>query len=135
MGMELIGAGLKTVLATAITDLQFYEPSELPDTVNPPCGVILPGETVYDTDFAADGDYILRLVILVGRADLPSAISKILDYIDPSGTGTVVAAVKADKTLSASCDTSKVLRNLGVGFTTWGGINYLSTEFQIAVWA
>ncbi len=135
MGMETIGAGLKTVLSNAITDLQFFAPNELPDSISPPCAVILPGPMDYDVAFDAGYDIILRLVIILSKQDQPSAIDKILPYIEPSGTGTVVAAVKGDRTLNGSCDDCKVLRNLGVGFTVWGGITYLSTEFEIAVWS
>ena len=134
MGMETIGTGLKTTL-NGITSLQVYSPAELPDSINPPCAVILPGETIYDVDFNADYDCFLRLIILIAKQDQPSAINKILDYIEPTGTSSIVAAVKADVTLNSSCAASKVIRNSGVGFTIWGGVNYISTEFLIQIWA
>ena len=135
MGMETIGTGLKTVVGTGITSLQIYAPNELPDSVNVPCAVILPGPTDYDTTFSTDYDLTLRLIILVGKQDQPSAINKILDYIEPTGSTSIVALVKADKTLSGSCDSAKVTRNSGIGFTVWGGMTYISTEFTISIWA
>lgn len=134
MAMEAMGAGLKTILST-ISGLHIYAPAELPDSIDPPCALILPGETLYDIDFDADYDCVLRLVILIAKPDQPSAINKILDYIEPTGVNSIVAAVKVDRTLSSSCADAKVIRNLGVGFTTWGGINYISTEFIIQIWS
>lgn len=134
MGIEAIGTGLKTTLS--ISGLRVFAPNELPDSVNQlPAALILPGETNYGTSFGADYNYSLRILILVAKQDSPSAFNKILDYIEPTGSSSVLAKVKADRTLDGSCEDCKVLRNLGVGATVWGGITYLSTEFEVAIWA
>jgi hypothetical protein len=133
MGMNAIGSGLKTTLGDI--KLQVYAPNELPDSINPPCAVILPSETLYDVDFDADYDLQIRLVIMIAKPDQPSAINKILDYIEPTGTYSILAKVKADRTLNTTCADCKVVRNSGVGFTAWGGINYISTEFLIQIWS
>jgi hypothetical protein len=135
MSIETIGTGLKTRLDT-ITGLRVYAPNELPSAVNDlPAALILPGPVNYHGDFASDYDYILRVVILLASQDQPSAFNKILDYIEPSGTYSVLAAIEGDKTLSATCDTLRVIRNLGITTTTWAGISYLSTEFEVAIYA
>ena len=131
MGIETAGTGLKTALD--ISGLRVYAPNELPDSVNPPCALILAGETNYEAAFEADYDYILRLIILVAKQDSPSAFDKILPYIEPTGSSSVIAKVKAAPTLGGNCDVARVRRNLGIGATNWGGIMYLSTEFEIAV--
>lgn len=133
MSIESIGTGIKTVMGDI--GLQIYATNEIPDSINPPCAVILLAETNYDTTFNADYDTRFRFIILLAKPDQPSAMNKILDYIEPSGTYSIVAKVKADKTLNGSCDSSKVMSNTGVGFTTWGGTVYLSTEFSIQTWA
>jgi len=134
MGIELIGDGIKTNLDT-ITGLRVFAPKELPDSVSEfPCALILPAETNYGVDFSGGENYIIRIILLFGRVDRPSALNKILDYIEPSSTYSVQAAINADKTLDSSADTCILRRNLGFGSTTWGGHTYLSTEFELEVW-
>ena len=132
MGIEAVGTGLKAVLS--ISGLHVYAPNELPDTPTIPAAIILPGETIYDATFDNSYDFKVRLILLLAKQDMPSAAGRILDYIEPTGDLSVLAKLKADKTLNSTCDSSQVIRNLGVGSTVWGGITYLSTEFEIAIW-
>ena len=127
------GTGLKTVLAANVTDLvQIFAPNELTDTPNEfPCAMIIPGNTEYDADFQGDFDVAFRLIVLVGRPDVPSAMNKILDFMDLSGTSSIYKAVNDNPTLDGSADTSRVLRSTGVGFTQWGVETYISAEFEI----
>jgi hypothetical protein len=135
MGIESIGTGLKTVLS-AISGLRVFAPSELPDSVNDlPCALILLGETDYNADFSDNHDLNFRILILLAKQDAPSAFNKIIDYIEPTGSSSILATIEADLTLSSTCDTCKVVKNLGIGATNWGGITYLSTEFEIAIYA
>jgi len=134
MSLETIGTGIKTRLQT-ISGLQVFAPNELPDTINHfPTALILPGETRYNAHFGGDADYILRIIVLITKQDQPSALNKLLDYIELTGTYSVKAAIDADTTLNGSADDCRVTRNLGIGTTDWGGVGYLSTEFEILVW-
>lgn len=136
MGIETIGTGLKTVIDT-ISGLKVSALNELPNKVHPPHAVILLGETGYNKAFGSeprDTDLMLRIIILLGDQDNPSAANRILDYIEASGDKSIVAKVEGDVTLDSSCDTSFVIRNLGLGVTNWGGVPYLSTEFEIAIY-
>lgn len=135
MSIESTGTGLKGIIA-GISGLRVYAPNELPSAINElPAAVILPGEVVYATDFSGNYDYTLRVLILLTFQDSPSAFNAIMDYIEPTGTKSVLAKVEADPTLGATCDFAKVVRNSGISTTDWAGINYLSTEFEIAVYA
>lgn len=132
MGIEAAGDGLKTVLAGL--GVRTFAPKELEDRIPElPCILILPGEINYDTTFNTHYDLTLRLLLLLAQQDKPSAFNALLDYIEETGTSSIVAKVKADRTLNGSVNDCKVLRNLGIGATVWGGIAYLSTEFEIAV--
>jgi len=134
MGIELIGNGIKVNLNT-IAGLRVYAPKELPDSLELPCALILPGVSEYATAYDLSADLIYRIVICIAKQDTPSAFNAILDYIEAVGAKSIFAAINADRTLNASCDTCKLMRNLGVGSTVWGGIGYLSTEFELAVWS
>ena len=137
MGMKAAGTGLKTRLATITSIKQIFSPSEIPDSVNAfPCAIILPGKTNYDSSFqdSTSGDITFRILILLGKPDMPSALNSILDYTDPTGTDSVRAAIHADGTLGGNADACQVISNSGAGYTVWGGIIYLSTEFVISVY-
>ena len=134
MGIEAIGDGIKVRLNT-IAGLRVYAPKELEDTLELPCALILPGESIYATAYDRSADLMFRIVICVAKQDTPSAFNDILDYIEAVGAESVFAAIDADLTLNGSCDTCKLQRNLGVGSTVWSGIGYLSTEFELAVWS
>lgn len=136
MSFTAIGDGLAVRLRT-IRGLRVFALKDLPDSVNQfPAALVLPGETPYVTTLnSTDCDYNFRVILLFAKADTPSAISKMLDYMAVSGDKSVVAAIHGDKTLDGSADTCKVSRNLGVGGTTWGGYVYLSSEWLVQIWA
>ncbi len=137
MGMKAIGQGLKTRLQTIQDFAIVFAPDEIPDTIPTlPCAIILPGNTEYDITFPNDSDTgevncVFRVIILVAKPDLPSALSRILDYADATGDSSVRAAIYGDCTLGASCDDCQVKTNTGAGYTMWGGIQYLSTQFEV----
>lgn len=134
MGIETIGSGIKTNLEN-ISGLQVFAPNELPESVSEvPCALILLGETLYTTTFSGTEEYIFRIIILAGKSDQPSALNKLMDFIEPSGDYSVQAKIDADSTLNSTADTCKLIRNLGYGNTTWGGRTYISTEFELQVW-
>lgn len=137
MGMQDAGTGLKTRLATITSLNQVFSPSEIPDSINAfPCAIILPGKSDYDPTLseAANVDVTFRILILLGKPDQPSALNTIIEYADPTGTNSVRAAIHADMTLGGNADTCQVISNSGAGYTVWGGIIYLSTEFEIKVY-
>ncbi len=132
-GIELAGDGLKVALA-GITSLRVFALKEIPDSIPEcPCALMLLGETDYDTTFNAHYDTVIRLIILLAPQDKPSAFNTILDYVEETGAKSITAAVKANRTLDGHVQDCKVVRNLGVGGTAWGGIVYLSTEFEIEI--
>ncbi len=137
MGIETIGTGIKTtILATIATGLRVYASNEIPDTPGElPCIMVLPGPSTYATTYEPAFDLTMRLVLLMSKQDSPSAFNKMLDYIDTTGVRSIWLALTADNTLNASASASKLLNNTGTGFILWGGITYLSTEFELAVWS
>ena len=134
MGIEAIGSGIKVLLG-GIAGLRVYAPNEIPDTLELPCALILAGESLYATAYDLSFDLTYRIVVCISKQDTPSAFNKILDYIDTTGAKSIWLKLDADRTLNATAHTSKLIRNLGIGSTVWGGIVYLSTEFELAVWS
>jgi hypothetical protein len=135
VSIETIGTGLKTRLDT-ITGLRVFAPNELPGSANElPAAFIIPGGVDYNSDFSANYALTFRVVIAVTRQDEATAHDAILTYMEPSGTNSVLAAIEADRTLNGTCDTARVLRNLGIRTWTMGGVDYLATEFEVLVYA
>ena len=136
MGVESIGNGIKTRLQTISALKAVYAPNELRDTYNSfPCAIIMPGETNFDQSF--DGAYTSRwrIIVLISKQDTPSALNKLMNYMEPTGTNSIKAALYADRTLNSSADDCELDRNLGYGTMIFGGITYLSTEFDLVVYA
>jgi hypothetical protein len=136
MGMLDIADGIKHNLQ-AIHGLRIFSTKELPDSINQfPTALILPGETGYVTTLSStDSDYNFRIILVFSRADSPSTASKMLPFIDTTGDESIVEKIHDDLTLSDTAETCKVTRNLGIGSLSWGGETYMSTEFQVQVWA
>lgn len=140
MSMIDLGEGLAERLKT-IKGLRVYSLKNLPDTINQfPSAIILPAETEYVTTLNSnDADYNFRIIFLIAKQDTPSAIMKLLPYLETSGDKSVVAAVHADRKLSVSgedmADDCKVSLNRGISNIVWGGVPYLSTEFAVQIWA
>ena len=125
--MEIIGDELKTRLAT-ITDIaRVFAPNGLPLAVSEfPVALILPAPTEYHQDFDDSIQCSFRVIILLTNQDNPTALTRLLDYIATSGADSVMSAVEASTT-----NEFKVVSNNGAGVTTWGGQQYLSTEFLV----
>jgi hypothetical protein len=135
MSIATIGTGLKTRLDT-ITGLRVFAPNELPGSGNePPMAFILPPAVEYHSDFAANYVLTFRVVVAVTQQDSPTAHDAIMAYMEPSGTYSVLAAIEGDRTLGSTADDVKVVRNLGERVWSIGGIDYLSTEFEVVVYA
>lgn len=136
MGIELIGTGIKTRLQTISALRKVYAPNELPDSVNAfPSAIIMPGVMDYDQTFG--GMYVtrFRIIVLMSKQDTPSALNRLMNYIEPTGTNSIKAAIYGDCTLGGNADDCELQTNSGYGVMTFGGITYLSTEFELIVYA
>lgn len=132
MSLEAMGKGLKARLETIADLKRVYAPHELPNSVHQlPVALILPGETLYNQTMANATQVTFRVLILLSRADQPSALNRMLDYIDPTGTDSVYAAIEGDDSLGGATDFTLLRSNTGVGQTQWGGQFYISTEFRV----
>ncbi|MBA7602019.1 hypothetical protein ES703_09104 [subsurface metagenome] len=136
MGIETIGTGIKTRLQTISALRKVYAPNELRDSINSfPSAIIMPAPTDYDQSFDGLFKTLWRIIVLISKQDTPSALNKLIDYMEPTGTNSIKAAIYGDCTLNGTADDCELQRNLGFGFMAFGGINYLSTEFELIVYA
>jgi len=131
-GLENMSAGLKVRLQTISDINHVYSANELPNVINEfPAALILPGETEYNKSFTNKIDVSFRILLIITKQDNPSALNRLLDYMNPSGDDSVYGAIAADTTLSGTADDCIVSKCSGVGAVTWGGHVYLGTEFEV----
>ena len=132
MGLEAIGDGLKVRIQTISSIKHVFAPKELPNSVNEfPSALILPGEVNFTQTLGDVSSITLRVLLLMSKQDTPSALNKLLDYINPSGSDSIYAAINGDPTLGSICDFAWVTTCSGAGSTTWGAYIYLSTQFEV----
>ena len=133
--MALIDVGDAIAVKLAeIEGLRAYKASQTPDSINDlPAVVVLVGPTPYHTAFGGDYDHNLRVLLLLSKADTPSAFRRLYDYIAAAGGKSIKAKLEEDDTFSGTCDASLVGQNTGAGQTMWGGVPYLSSEWPIYI--
>ena len=117
-----------------ISGLRAYKASKTPDSINDlPAVVVLIGPTLYNSAFAGEYDHTLRVMLLLSKADTPSAYKRLFDYISPAGSKSVPLKLETDPSFGGLCDTSLVGDNSGAGQTMWGGVPYLSSVWELQI--
>jgi len=121
-------SGLQVRLQT-ISGLRCYD--VLPDQIELPAAtVLLKPPVIYDASMGGTAIWLFHLTVLVSRWDATRAQHQIDPYIDTAGAQSVKAAVEGDRTLGGACDDVRVTRVTNYGPATWGGVQYLSVEFE-----
>tara|TARA_R110000787_G_scaffold135015_2_gene247346 strand:- start:1487 stop:1909 length:423 start_codon:yes stop_codon:yes gene_type:complete len=121
-----IAAGIATTLRGNVTELLAFDFP--PDSVNQfPAAVVIP-EPI-DTEIVIQGNTInptFRIVFLVGSADAAEGFRALYDHIDPVEAGkSLLAAVRADRTMNGSVDDSDLIRIENIGRRElWGGFYF-----------
>ena len=130
-----IGQGIKTNLET-ISDLRrVYAPDETPDSVNEfPAAAIRHTGTDYQQTMGGAATHEFTVTVFVTNQDSPSAFTRLLPFLEPSGDSSIVAALQADTTFDGSADDMTVVSNTGQSIISWAGLQYLGTDFTIEVW-
>jgi hypothetical protein len=127
-------AGLAANLAT-ISGLRTA--ATVPDQINPPIAVVMPGSITYDISFARMGgdEYEFTVMVIVGRVDERSAQNKLDAYCSGSGASSIKAAIESDKTLGGKAFTSRCTSLRNYNQVTVGDVTYLAAEFTVQVFS
>lgn len=123
---------VRTEIASALGSISglrtfAYSPSSL----EPPSAVVGQGEVTYDETFAGSMTSMFGVLVVVSRADDRNGQSRLNEYLAPTGSGSIKAAIESDATLNGS-----------VGYVTVGsanaptevemaGVSYLAVEFEV----
>jgi hypothetical protein len=124
--------GLADNLQT-ITGLRVVE--TLPDVVNPPMAMVGLDKIVYNRqNNAAMSEYTFKVSVVVGRVVERVAQNNLDVYVAP-GVGSIKHALELDKSLGGYAYDVFVPELSAYGAIQVNGIDYLSAEFSVQVFA
>lgn len=126
---------LKTNLAT-VTGLQCYD--TVPDKPEPPCAIVQPdpdGFLFRETMGKGVVRFSFVITVLVQKS-VDTASQDTLDgYLNPSGTGSVWAAIENDITLGGAASNAAVQFVRQYGEFVFNDLSYLGAEIVVGVLA
>jgi hypothetical protein len=132
MAISDLRTGLANNLKT-ISGLRVVE--TLPDVVNPPMAMIGLTKVDYNKQNAKSmAEYTFKITVVVGRVSERTA-QNTLDVLVAPNNGSVKNAVESDRTLGGFAYEVFVPELSAYGAITVNGIDYLSAEFSVQVFA
>lgn len=134
--LSAIRAGLAARFAT-ISALR-YSYTTWPDQIVAPCAITMPREATWREALGGAPTFVFEVTLLAAPwADrgIPRAQEALDAYLDDTGSSSVHAALRGDRTLGGTAHTADV-----AGFTNYGavevnGIEYLGCILTVNVWA
>lgn len=124
--------GLATNLQT-ISGLRVVD--TLPDLVNPPMAMIGLTKVAYNQQNQRSmAEYTFQVTVVVGRVSERTA-QALLDVLVAPGSGSVKYAIESDRSLGGKAYEVFVPELSAYGAVSINGIDYLSAEFSVQVFA
>jgi hypothetical protein len=107
----------------------------LPDVVNPPMAMIGLVKVAYNQQNQRSmAEYTFKITVVLGRVSERTA-QQALDVLVAPGAGSIKAAVESDRTLGGFAYEVFIPELTAYGAITVNGIDYLSAEFSVQVFA
>jgi hypothetical protein len=132
MSISLLRQGLATNLQT-ISGLRVVD--TLPDLVNPPMAMIGLTKVSYNQQNQRSmAEYTFQVTVVVGRVSERTAQAT-LDVLVAPGSGSIKYAIESDRTLGGNAYEVFVPELSAYGAVSINGIDYLSAEFSVQVFA
>jgi hypothetical protein len=132
MSISLLRAGLAKNLQT-IKGLRVVE--TLPDLVNPPMAMIGLTKVNYNQQNQRSmAEYTFQVTVVLGRVSERTAQAS-LDVLVAPGEGSIKYALESDRTLGGNAYEVFVPELSAYGAVSINGIDYLSAEFSVQVFA
>jgi hypothetical protein len=132
MSISLLRAGLAKNLGT-IKGLRVVE--TLPDLVNPPMAMIGLTKVAYNQQNQRSmAEYTFQVTVVLGRVSERTA-QRELDVLVAPGAGSIKFALESDRTLGGNAYEVFVPELSAYGAVSINGIDYLSAEFSVQVFA
>ena len=127
---------MRTALAKNLKTISGLRVVEtLPDAVNPPMAMIGLNKVAYNKqNNRSMAEYTFKVTVVVGRVNERIAQNNLDLYVAP-GVGSVKYAIESDRTLGGYAFDVFVAELGAYGAISQGGIDYLSAEFSVQVFA
>jgi hypothetical protein len=108
----------------------------LPDAIDPDLFAPVETEIDYHLSFGNGlGGVLFTCGIFTSRGDTEAGRAALADYISPTGSRSLRAAIEADKKLGGACKQLVVERARGAGrLYTIASIDYLGAMIDVRVW-
>lgn len=133
--IEEAGTGIKELIDDITVLKQVFAPNELSMSPNIfPCALIIPGPMNYLEAFDGMGSTTFRILVLHCPMDVKVGMDTILPLREKSGDSSIFAKIASDPTLGGHAESAVVRSCSEIRTADWGTGNYLSTEFEVAVW-
>jgi hypothetical protein len=124
--------GLAANLQT-VKGLRVY--ATLPDAPNPPSAMISLEKVTYNKAMQkGSAEYGFKIMVILGRV-AERVAQQNLDVLVGTGSGSIKVAVESDRTLGGVAFDAFVHELNAYGSVSIGGIDYLSAEFSVQVFA
>jgi hypothetical protein len=125
---------IRTGLAANLASLSLRTYGYVPDQPSPPCAIIQPVRTEFDTTFGRAADTItFDVMVLVQRTDERSGQDLLDSYCDKNGTYSVKRALESDVTLGGRVQTMQVTEITSYGAIDSNDTTYLQATFAVNV--
>ena len=102
--------------------------------VNPPMALVLPQTGQILTFDTVNGDvtYMLRVILLVSYGEDASSQAALDAYLDPTGSGSVIGALRTDSRLGGVVAYCVPTTAVGYGLIEWAGNQYFGTTVMVS---
>lgn len=129
-------SNLRTAIANNLKTISGLRVLEtLPDVVNPPMAMIGLTKVAYNRqNNQSMSEYTFKVTVIVGRVSERTAQNTLDIWVAP-GSGSIKAAVESDRTLGGNAYEVFLAELSAYGAITVNGIDYLSAEFSVQVFA
>ncbi|NCA08304.1 MAG: hypothetical protein EBS85_06235 [Micrococcales bacterium] len=123
-----LGNNLKTISGLRVVET-------LPDLVNPPMAMIGLDKITYNRqNNRSMSEYTFKVTVVLGRVSERTAQAS-LDVLVAPGSGSIKYALESDRTLGGNAFEVFVAELGAYGAVSINGIDYLSAEFSVQVFA
>ena len=123
-----LGNNLKTISGLRVVET-------LPDLVNPPMAMIGLDKITYNRqNNRSMSEYTFKVTVVLGRVSERTAQAS-LDVLVAPGSGSLKYALESDRTLGGNAFEVFVAELGAYGAVSMNGIDYLSAEFSVQVFA
>lgn len=124
---------IRQAIATKLKELNIETYSFIPDSLNPPCAYVRPGDFMYTDSYGGTVQFPMIVQIICPSVDTKDGQEQLDALIDPQASGSVVTKLRETETLSGTVQSMRVLQHRAYGTVVHAetGVKYWSAEIVL----